>query len=480
MEKNTSTIVNLAKETYESTFADGSTYRLPENIIARNGNRKTDVRSLVVESGSELATQLDVDASLSGSYAGFSASASGHYSYGSSMNSNSHYAILSVNHTSFNLNLKGHKELDSRIDEEFLDNVRKLPEWKVDDNVYKQYIWFFNSWGTHFVKSCTFGARYQLKLENREAESQSKQEFEVNVSAEYSGVGSVKGDLSVKNSEKYKRYLRTRQFQTKVYGGSSSSNLILGNAPDDPEKYQEAFKDWAESLNNAFANNLIHVQIDSIGNMLMDSSKQEHNDLGQKLVDALDYLATMRLAEGDLRFAIPFKPDPAAYTREVVIQKAPGLQISHVIHGRPPVLRIDADLTNRNEGGTSFRGFSHRPMKVSFANSAANVLTADVHYSKSSIIDLLNPSEFEIQVNSIEGIIPISILSPPTPVVVKVSSPRPPLSNTDFDLSPTGPKLHLPESKNEMTFEVQSLFRPGFGGDGILLGSCVPGNLVNH
>lgn len=484
MGRNTSTVVELSEQTHETTFADGKEYRLPNNVTARLGNRKTTVNSLKVESGNDLASQLDVSASLSGSYAGFSASASGQYSFDSSMSSSKNYALLSVDHTSFTLNLKGHKELDTRISEEFVDDVEQLPTWDLKDSVYERYMQFFDSWGTHIVKSCTFGARYQLKVEGQQTESQSKEEFEVNVSAEYSGVASVKGDVSVKQGGSYKNYHKTRKFQTRVYGGSDSSNTTLANAPDDPEKYQEAFNSWAESLNDAAANNLISVQIDSVGNVLKNSSVQKHRDLAPKLVSALDYLASMRLTDGVLKVALPLKSEPSAYTRELVIQGAPGVQISHTT---PPILLVSYEILFRaRDGGNAdfvLHSINEEPATVSFAKSPSNALISDLNYggleNTRTWREIQGRDGGELTADFIEGKIPISILSPPSSVVVRLSSPRKP-TNTDLDLSPGGPKLHLPESRNDATYPVESLFRPGFAGEGLLIGTCFAANQIQR
>jgi hypothetical protein len=459
---------------HKTQFADGKTYLLPKNVRANIGNRRTVVNSIKVESGDELAQELDASASLSGNYAGFSASASAQYSYGSSLSSTKYYAVLSVDHTSFTLALEGHGETDSRINPELIQAVKQLPEWDLKQEIHDKYVRFFRSWGTHYIKSCTFGARFQLKIENHASEAQSKENFEVNVGAEYNGIANVKGDVSVKGGHEYKTYLKTRQFQTKVYGGSSSSSLILGNAPDEPEKYQEAFNGWANSLNDAVASNLINIKIDSIGNLLSNSSVQEHNNIADKLVKALEFLASKRLAEGFLKLSLPKESPSQTHVRELSIQGTPGVLIRQSSQERP---RLEIDCTVRwSETFTTSGGFRDA-VQVALQPPAANKSEIQLLYS--GLDNTKWMKEIRMNGRSIEGyvvingVIPITILAPPTALTVELSNlTSQSLTNTDLDFSPRGPKLHLAEGKTKEAFKVRSLFLPGFGGNNCQIGAC--------
>ncbi|KAJ5096391.1 MAC/Perforin domain-containing protein [Penicillium alfredii] len=298
MDLKKSTVVKLSTETYPVQFGDGKIYKLPKNTKSSQGHRVTHTNSLKVARGAELAYELGTEASISGSYAGFSASASAQYSYSGSMSVNKIYAILSVNHTSFTLDLEGHEGTDKMVSAEFVAAAKRLPEWQVKKEIYNEYVQFFRNWGTHVIDSCTFGARYQLKVENSSVESKSKESFQAQVSAEYNGIGSVKGDASLKKSDEYANYLKTRVAQATVTGGSSGSGIILSDPPSDPEEYRKAFDAWANSLDKAFSTNLVNARINSIGHLLANSSIEEHRAVSSKLVKALDYLASMRVVSG--------------------------------------------------------------------------------------------------------------------------------------------------------------------------------------
>ncbi|KXG48587.1 uncharacterized protein PGRI_024570 [Penicillium griseofulvum] len=434
IEGDKSTVVGLADEMHKAQFADGNTYLLPKNVRANIGNRKTVVNSIRVESGDELAQELDASASLSGSYAGFSASASAQYSYGSSLSSTKYYALLSVDHTSFTLALEGHGETDSRINSELVQAVKKLPEWDLTQEVHDKY---------------------------------------VNVGAEYNGIAKVKGDVSVKGSNEYKSYLKTRQFQTKVYGGSSSSSLILGNAPDEAEKYQEAFNDWANSLNDAVASNLINVKIDSIGNLLSNSSVQEHNNIADKLVKALDFLASKWLADGFLKLCLPKESPSQTHVRELSIQGTPGVLIRQGSQEKPR-LEIDCTVWENEtfimDGGWDAVQVVLQPPSAS--KSEIQLLYSGLDNTKWMEEIRMRGARIEGDV-VINGVIPITILAPPTALTGELSNPTSQsLTNTDLDFSPRGPKLHLAEGKTKEAFKVRSLFLPGFGGNDCQIGAC--------
>ncbi|KAJ6001208.1 hypothetical protein N7481_001617 [Penicillium waksmanii] len=477
IEGEKSTVVKPTEETRKATFADGKAYLLPKNVRANIGNRKTTVKSLIVEAGDKLAQTLDASASLSGSYAGFSASASAQYSYASSLSNTNYYALLSVDHTSFTLALEGHDETDENINPSFVKAVERLPDWDSTDKVHDQYMRFFHSWGTHYIKSCTFGARYQLKIENHASKSESKEEFEANVSAEYSGVANVKGEASLKTSNEYKSYLKTRQFQTKVFGGSSSSNIILGNAPDDPEKYQEAFKGWADSLNDAVASNLVSVKVDSIGNLLENSSFPEHNDLSEKLTKALDFMASKRLAEGFLKFSLPTESAPLNYARGLSIQGAPGIIIRQSSQG---FSRFEIDCVVRLSPQTTVTGISWSPVDASLQPPSKSKTEIGVFYS--GVENTERMKNIRSKGHTVEGdvtidaVIPLSIFAPPGALTVELSNPTQRLSSTDLDLSPRGPRLNLAGGKSEQKYEIRSLFLPGSGNSGVHIGACFAEN----
>ncbi|KAJ5675569.1 MAC/Perforin domain-containing protein [Penicillium macrosclerotiorum] len=355
-------------------------------------------------------------------YAGFSASASAQYNYSTSLSHSRYYALCDVAHTSFSLVLKDPEFTDSRINQNLVEEAKKLPEWAETNDVYRQYVKFFRRWGTHVIKSCTFGARYQLRVESDASKYTSKQIFQAHVSAECSFVAQAKAEAGIKSTSDYSNYLNSRSFNARVKGGSSSSNLILSRKPDDPEKYAAAFDEWARSLDNALSSNLIDARLDSVGNLLQNSSVEEHRAVAGKLVKALEYLASMRKCEGFLKIDARQKTTDLLFSR--------GLELS--------VFKFVGGLCQLSYCYSRFQFGSFS--KVTPSGSFAGQQAIDIYVS-------------------------ISILTPPGPVRVKLSVLSGDATTTALDLSPGGPTLStgvLPSfpAFKDYTFPATSLFVP--------------------
>ncbi|RFU79238.1 hypothetical protein TARUN_2950 [Trichoderma arundinaceum] len=350
-----SRIVILAKEYKSTEFPGGKAYSIPENTELFSGARTTVTNTLRVETGSELASDFDTQNSLSASYAGISASASAQYSYHSSLISSNWYAIVSVDHKSFLLSLQ--TDLYDNINPKLIAAAQALPPWSINTEVYATYMDFFNRWGTHVMLACTFGARYQLRVESDSSSKETRESFHTHVSAEYSGVASIKGDSSVKNTENYKSYLKTRSSQALVYGGADGPGVILSHAPDyDSEKYDKAFEDWANSLNDALATNLVNVRVDSIGKVLQGSPHPDHQEVSEKLVSAMDYISKIRVLQGTIECTASGLVTNPHY--ECLVDGDPGLELKYLkalsgsIRGRqlsPNQIGIDLDNTSSLE-----------------------------------------------------------------------------------------------------------------------------------
>lgn len=174
---------------------------------------------------------------------------------------------------------------------------------------------FFRRWGTHVIKACTFGARYRLRVDEDMSKFTSKENFQSYVSAEFSFVGSAKADASVRSTNEYDSHRKSRNFSTKVNGGSSSTNMILSSEPNDSERYAAAYREWAKSLDNTLSSNVIDVRLDSVGNLLQNSSVEEHRAVSGKLIKALEYLASMRTCEGFLKIDARQNPTDLTFAR---------------------------------------------------------------------------------------------------------------------------------------------------------------------
>ncbi|KAL2855232.1 MAC/Perforin domain-containing protein [Aspergillus pseudodeflectus] len=287
---------------------------------------ETKTHSLKVESGTELKDSLDADASASLGYAGFAATGSVKYSYQTALSASKYYAVLSTEHKSFLLKMKltrGTVDIDDGV----LEDAQDLPDWPdakkpPTPEVYRKYRDFFEEWGTYVVRSCAFGARYQLKLESHMTDTKSKSEFQTHISAEYNGICSVKADVGVATSSEYQKYLKVRKFDVKVIGGDSRKNADLSSNPRDSDKLDA----WENSISNATALP-ISLKVISLGDVVKeckDLDKEERKALGLKLNNALSYFNSFRIVQGSF---ITKNPTTASRTYELSVHGYPGMEI---------------------------------------------------------------------------------------------------------------------------------------------------------
>ncbi|KAL3443730.1 hypothetical protein BJX65DRAFT_311531 [Aspergillus insuetus] len=114
-----------------------------------------------------------------------------------------------------------------------------------------EFLDFYKTWGTNVIPSCTFGARYHLKLESYMSRDLSKEDFETHIKAEYHGVASVR-----------------------IRGGDISKNASLAQSPDVAAK----FSAWCASIKDATANDLLTFGVKSIGDMVNESGGMESKE----------------------------------------------------------------------------------------------------------------------------------------------------------------------------------------------------------
>jgi hypothetical protein len=312
-------LVNLSAERKDVGKHD-TKFRVPKDIDYLGINTSKN-EGLVIERGDTLSSDLDVSASLSGSYGGISAEASAKYSYHTSLSSSSYYAIVLCSHDSFQLSLRySSLEEKSKLDHNFIKAAKKLPDWKENAIVYETYIDFFQRWGTHIIRTCTFGARYRTQIEASTEDVKSKKALEAHVKAEYNGVASVKGETEVKSSEEYKAYTNIRRRSCFVKGGKPGFAADLDNSPDDKDKYTK----WAQSISESTANDAVSIGIVGIDYPLSQSSDPQDTAVAKRLADALRYISSFRSITGGALVAGTVKP----IKTEISLSGPPGMTLS--------------------------------------------------------------------------------------------------------------------------------------------------------
>ncbi|EXM13891.1 Membrane attack complex component/perforin MACPF domain [Fusarium oxysporum f. sp. vasinfectum] len=256
-------------------------YAFPANASISRPGSGTLRQSLVVETGSSLSRQFEAKAELSVNYAGVSVSGNASYSNRSSFKSDSMYGLWSLDQKTHSVFLDG--DQTNNISDNFLQAVRNLPPWKPgDSSVRSQYQSFFRYWGTHYIKECFLGTRYQLRIVKEATSSDKKEEMSASIEAEYGSIVKAKGE--VKSTAESAKYMRSCDTKCYVRGGEPTLAAKLADDPQDRTK----FNAWAESRREGATDAIVNIRLEEFGTLLKNSSDQSHRRLGQQLSDAFN------------------------------------------------------------------------------------------------------------------------------------------------------------------------------------------------
>lgn len=133
------------------------------------------------------------------------------------------------------------------------------------------------------------GGRYQLQIDSGSTSSTTKDTFNANVSAEYSGiVGSAGGSGDTKTKQEYADYMTQRTVKGFVLGGAlvARSNLDLAN--DDFGLFQA----WADSASISNCQ-VFNVELTDLPTILAYSQDPDTQAAGVNLSSALAYFQSL-------------------------------------------------------------------------------------------------------------------------------------------------------------------------------------------
>ncbi|KAL3484043.1 hypothetical protein BJX62DRAFT_244327 [Aspergillus germanicus] len=295
-------------------------------VMKLNDETKTigEAHGTGFNTGSELSAALDSNSALSASYSGVSAEGSARYSYHGVLSKSKYYAVVSLDHRSFVLTLElPHGKL--AVDEGLIEEAKELPAWPSEKDgvhhpsadVCEEYLEFYQTWGAYVIRSCTCGARYQLKLESHMSSEFSKHDFEAHIKAEYDGVASVKGEAGLKKSSKHSQYKKLRKSQVRVRGGD------IDKTANDPLTF--GVKSIGEMVNEA-------------GGMERAERKKLVNNLNR----SLSFFNSLQIIQGDLYVYTGGEVG----TVDLDIQGPPGVEVDYSV--------IKSSTTTRKKSKTHY------------------------------------------------------------------------------------------------------------------------------
>ncbi|PLB52219.1 hypothetical protein P170DRAFT_353095, partial [Aspergillus steynii IBT 23096] len=284
-------------------------YWLPANFRKTDIGAQTVESDLIVAAGSELASDLEANPSLSISHVGVSVEGSGGVPYSTTFKNNTLYGIYSSDQKVYSVGLKPGNEVYNTVSEEYISAIGALPDWPEEINkekdedalteasdAVKKYQQFFDYYGSHVVEECFLGSRYQLQVERTETSVEEKEAFQRHIKAEFGGILSATVDSSVKSSSEYQEYLSQRRSQCKILGGDAGIANALSHSPTHVEKFDE----WMSSRNVEPPHALLHIKTTSVNSFLERSENEEHQEAAAKLTSAMEYLGSLHTFKGSL------------------------------------------------------------------------------------------------------------------------------------------------------------------------------------
>ncbi|KAL3477680.1 hypothetical protein BJX99DRAFT_225919 [Aspergillus californicus] len=393
----------------------------------------TAAHPLMMETGANLSDILDASPSTCSNYTGVSTDGLGKFSYKTALSMSKYYALVTADYRSFTLelNLDG-KEL--KLVNDLAHEARDLGDWKEDENgvpsteVYDKYKEFFEKWGTCVIRSCSFGARYQLRVESHMADILNKEEFATHVEAEYDGIASVSGSVDSKSSSEFKHYQGVRKQKAKVIGGDSVKNDTLGRSPNDPAKFEA----WNKSLNDNNAHEAIHVGVVSVGDIVAegtDLSEEDRKKAGENLNASLAYFNSFRIVQG--------------------VIKVPGNTFK---------------ITNFEFGASGPPGIDIRLYPQGSVTSTEVDSTHSKFQCTTKTFTMENNST-AIRSDHMVTLVNVRIIAPPLPVQLKFSAPLLIPVTLDLEGGPTIKAVMNGMTTREAEYTVDSLFKQGRYGD---------------
>ena len=193
------------------------------------------------------------------------------------------YGLWSQDQKTYSVYLDGDQTIN--ISEQFLQAVRNLPPWKAGDpSVKSKYDAFFGNWGTHYIRECFLGTRYQLRVVKEGVSTEAKEKMSANIEAEYGGIVKASAKASYDSSEESANYMRSCDTKCYVRGGDPALAQKLEYSPKDQSKFGE----WVDSRKEGATDAIVNVRLEDYGTLLRNCSNQSYQNLGQRLLDATD------------------------------------------------------------------------------------------------------------------------------------------------------------------------------------------------
>ncbi|KAF2277724.1 uncharacterized protein EI97DRAFT_415284 [Westerdykella ornata] len=222
-----SRFLDIKTTTQQQSFNSGVTWAIPTNVDATDDVSEGEASLNLFDSGTQAASSITADASLSAKYMAVTVGVSANYSISKMFQGFYSYALFSYNQNLIQASI------DSWADNIHEDNLKKrlstLPTWDpTNDDTVGRYKRFFRSFGTHIITGTSYGGRFQLV-------------------PQYNGLTNS-GDFnaSVKTSSEYSDFSGSSQKIVSCKGGDSTLAGTIASSPENKDIYS-SFQQWVKS-----------------------------------------------------------------------------------------------------------------------------------------------------------------------------------------------------------------------------------------
>lgn len=226
----TQRFIDLKKGGTTQTYGD-ITWTVPDNVDISADVGTAEASQNSYSSGTEAASDLETNATLSGKYMAVSAGASASYSINKTFHSSYQYLMFNFKQVLLEV---GFENFAEDIDTKALAwHVKKLaPFDHQKPDVVRAYKEFFGAFGSHVVIGATYGSRFQLNVWASNEDSSVTKNFSANVEAEFNGLtASGKFDASIKTTEQYKDFKKSVQKVCSCQGGDTTIGTKMSSDP---------------------------------------------------------------------------------------------------------------------------------------------------------------------------------------------------------------------------------------------------------
>ncbi|KAK7444053.1 hypothetical protein VKT23_015450 [Stygiomarasmius scandens] len=260
------------------------TYKVPKSIGVSTDISNFQGSYLTYRSGSEASAAFQANASLSIRYLCVSGGASASYATEKSLRRENQHAFYSFNADLYSASLRDY--LDSINEKGLKPRVEDLPKHfnGSDPENAKAYKDFFNSFGTHVITYCTYGARCQMNVWASNSDSSVNERFSVSVTASYNGVFGGEFSADVKKEEQYKTFEEFKQADVTCQGGDLDKGTYFVRHPDS----LEAYDDWGATV--ASYPNVTSFSTVEIWSLFRDANAKVLREAADELEKAFNHL----------------------------------------------------------------------------------------------------------------------------------------------------------------------------------------------